>query len=77
MRLTTTVLLSIFVLCLSRSRANSITGIYDYHDADNFVNYLKSLGVGWFLRHLATLARPTVTITNNCEEVTNLNLIRI
>lgn len=47
-----------------------IEGVYDYHSSENFDAYLKELGVAWYLRELAGMAAPTVTISKthqNCS----------
>ena len=38
-------------------------GTYYYVSSDNFENYLTELGVGYFLRKLALLAFPIITVT--------------
>ena len=38
-------------------------GSFFYDHSDNFENYLTELGVGYFLRKLALLAFPIVTVT--------------
>lgn len=48
-----------------------ITGSYSYANSVNFENYLRQLGVAYFLRQLAMLAHPVVTITaKNCSKPT-------
>ena len=42
-------------------------GIYDYRDSYNFEAYLTELGVPWYMRSLARLASPIVTITRVTE----------
>ena len=37
-------------------------GTYKYNDSHNFDEYLKELGVPWYLRTMAKIATPTVTI---------------
>ena len=38
-------------------------GTYYYVSSDNFENYLTELGVGYFLRKLALLAFPIISVT--------------
>ena len=40
-----------------------VEGTYDYTSSDNFDAYLKELGVAWYLRDLAAMAAPTVSIS--------------
>ena len=42
-----------------------ISGIYDYHASVNFDAYLTELGVPWYLRNLAAMAAPSVTISRD------------
>ena len=42
-----------------------ISGIYDYHSSVNFDAYLTELGVPWYLRNLAAMAAPSVTISRD------------
>ena len=37
-------------------------GVYEYQDSYNFDAYLTELGVSWYLRKLASYAKPIVTI---------------
>lgn len=37
-------------------------GSYKYNDSHNFDEYLKELGVPWYMRAMAKIATPTVTI---------------
>ena len=37
-------------------------GVYKYNDSYNFDAYLTALGVPWYLKALAKIATPTVTI---------------
>ena len=39
-----------------------IPGMYSYSSSDNFESYLKELGVSYFLRKLALLATPVVSL---------------
>ena len=39
-----------------------LPGTYKLDSSQNFETYLKELGVGYFLRKLALLASPTVTV---------------
>ena len=39
-----------------------ISGTYTYTSSDNFESYLKELGVSYFLRKLALLATPVVSL---------------
>ena len=52
---------------LSTDNLNSEVPYYEgsffYDHSDNFENYLTELGVGYFLRKLALLAFPIVTVT--------------
>ena len=43
-----------------------VNGTFYYDSSDNFENYLSELGVGYFLRKLALLAFPIITITRYC-----------
>ena len=43
--------------------AHYFEGSFFYDHSDNFENYLTELGVGYFLRKLALLAFPIVTVT--------------
>ena len=45
------------------SEAPHYEGSFFYDHSDNFENYLSELGVGYFLRKLALLAFPIVTVT--------------
>ena len=45
-----------------------IPGTYIYQSSQNFDAYLKALGVSYFLRQLALLATPIVTISNEKPE---------
>merc|ERR1711902_144594 len=49
-------------------------GTYYYVSSDNFENYLTELGVGYFLRKLALLAFPIISVTRHCPEDEGLNL---
>lgn len=49
-------------------------GTFYYDSSDNFENYLTELGVGYFLRKLALLAFPIITVTRHCPEEEGLNL---
>ncbi len=40
-----------------------VEGIYDYHSSENFDAYLEELGVSWYLRDLAAIAAPVVSIS--------------
>ena len=42
-----------------------IEGVYNYHSSENFDAYLQELGVSWYLRSLAEMAAPVVTISRN------------
>ena len=42
-----------------------VEGVYDYHKSENFDAYLKELGVSWYLRDLAAIAAPVVSISRN------------
>ena len=42
-----------------------IEGVYNYHSSENFDAYLKELGVSWYLRDLAAIAAPVVTISRH------------
>ena len=46
-----------------------IPGTYDLDSSSNFENYLKEMGVSYFLRQLAMLAQPQVTFSINCGEM--------
>ena len=52
-----------------------IPGTYVYISSDNFESYLKGLDVSYFLRKLALLARPVVSIhsqvNNYCIAIVN------
>ena len=45
------------------SEAPYYEGSFFYDHSDNFENYLTELGVGYFLRKLALLAFPIITVT--------------
>lgn len=62
--------------------ASLIEGVYDYHSNENFDAYLEELGVSWYLRELAAMAAPTVSISRkyeNClrydKPIINCNLL--
>merc|ERR1712226_1427533 len=40
-----------------------IEGVYNYHSSENFDAYLQELGVSWYLRSLAAIAAPVVSIS--------------
>ena len=40
-----------------------IEGTYDYHCSDSFDAYLKELCVSWYLKNLAAIAEPVVSIS--------------
>ena len=40
-----------------------VEGKYNYHSSENFDAYLKELGVSWYLRDLAAIASPIVSIS--------------
>ena len=40
-----------------------VEGKYNYHSSENFDAYLKELGVSWYLRDLASIAAPIVSIS--------------
>lgn len=42
-----------------------ISGVYDYHSSVNFDAYLTELGVPWYLRNLAAIAAPSVTVSKD------------
>jgi len=44
------------------SEESFINGTYFYEKSDNFDEYLTELGVGYFLRQLAALAYPILTV---------------
>ena len=50
-------------LDLKDSQESHINGTYFYEKSDNFDEYLTELGVGYFLRQLAALAFPILTVT--------------
>jgi len=50
-----------------------VNGTFYYDSSDNFENYLSELGVGYFLRKLALLAFPIITITRDCPEAELFN----
>jgi len=71
------ILRSLFLLFLGKgtlqsggtSPSNSssiIEGTYYLESSTNFDNYLAELGVNFILRNLASLAKPTVTISREC-----------
>ena len=47
---------------LNNSQESYIDGSYFYEKSDNFDEYLTELGVGYFLRQLAALAYPILTV---------------
>jgi len=49
------------------SEESFINGTYFYEKSDNFDEYLTELGVGYFLRQLAALAYPILTV-RSCPE---------
>ena len=57
-----------------------ISGIYDYHSSVNFDAYLTELGVPWYLRNLAAMAAPSVTISrdgSDCQRYLRIHKIFI
>jgi len=46
-----------------------VEGVYNYYSSENFDAYLEELGVSWYLRDLAAIAAPVVTISrlNNSQ----------
>lgn len=40
-----------------------VEGVYNYHSSENFDAYLEELGVSWYLRDLAAIAAPVVSIS--------------
>ena len=46
----------------NNSQESFIEGSYFYEKSDNFDEYLTELGVGYFLRQLAALAYPILTV---------------
>ena len=44
------------------SQESFMNGTYFYEKSDNFDEYLTELGVGYFLRQLAALAYPILTV---------------
>jgi len=50
------------------SQESHINGTYFYEKSDNFDEYLSELGVGYFLRQLAALAFPILTVTRSCPD---------
>ena len=46
-----------------------VEGKYNYHSSENFDAYLKELGVSWYLRDLASIAAPVISISrlNNSQ----------
>ena len=42
-------------------------GTFYYESSDNFDEYLSELGVGYFLRKLAALAFPIITVSRSAE----------
>jgi hypothetical protein len=60
---------------LSPKTSELIPGIYDYESSVNFDNYLAELGVNYVLRKLAGLAYPTVTISKQCQDIDNIQVI--
>ena len=50
-----------------RPSSELIVGTYNYVTVENFIPYLKAVGVNFFLRHLASLARPEIDISKSCE----------
>ena len=47
---------------LNNSQESFIDGSYFYEKSENFDEYLTELGVGYFLRQLAALAYPILTV---------------
>ena len=54
----------------STTEAQYYEGSFFYDHSDNFENYLTELGVGYFLRKLALLAFPIVTVTRYTKIIT-------
>jgi len=52
---------------LNNSQESFIDGSYFYEKSENFDEYLTELGVGYFLRQLAALAYPILTV-RSCPE---------
>ena len=50
-------------LDLNNSQESHINGTYFYEKSENFDEYLTELGVGYFLRQLASLAFPILTVS--------------
>ena len=48
---------------ITNLNASLIVGVYDYHSNKNFEAYLEELGVPFYLRELAAMAAPKVTIS--------------
>lgn len=53
---------------LNNSQESFMDGSYFYEKSDNFDAYLTELGVGYFLRQLAALAYPILTV-RSCPEI--------
>jgi len=53
---------------LNSSQELHINGTYFYEKSENFDEYLTELGVGYFLRQLASLAFPILTVSRSCTE---------
>ena len=47
---------------LNNTQESYIDGSYFYEKSENFDEYLTELGVGYFLRQLAALAYPILTV---------------
>jgi len=45
----------------------TVTGVYKYDHSTNFENYLQELGVSSWMRKMAGLATPTVTVSRNSQ----------
>jgi len=43
--------------------AISLTGTYRHHKNEHYNDYLKALNIGWFKRHTADKAHPTIAVT--------------
>jgi len=49
----------------------SLTGTYRHHKNENYNDFLKALNIGWFKRHAATTAHPTVVVTEGSAGTLN------
>lgn len=54
-----------FTVSTPAGNPGTVTGVYKYDHSTNFENYLQELGVSSWMRKMAGLATPTVTVSRN------------